>query len=467
MGVSGSEGAAVALFLARQKIPFIGYDFAPLASLEKNFNANHLGYTKAAKKKVFEQLWALREQFACDQNYLKNIANADLIFVSQNWEAYPPNAPLKKLFARAPEKFATLTQLYFALFPGKILAITGTNGKSTTSKLTAEIMLTSRHRTYFTGNDRRNVQILDQVDKWTPRNWLVIEVSNRQLKWPLPRPPEIGVITNVTRNHLDEYGGSFARYAAGKLSLIKNQQKQYFAVLNADDRVTAGFAKKIASTPLFFSTHGAVAEGAWVADGVLWHRSGEKPTRICRVDDLQIRGNHNLANALAALTATRAAGVDWTTIRRNLKAFRGLPQRLEIIAKRGKIQFINDTASTTPESTIAALSSFPAGSVHLICGGDNKGMTYHTLAAAAKKWQLKSVVCLQSPVASELARLLGKQRIAVEIVTDLPAALRAIHPRAMAGDTVLLSPAGAYFCYFAKKIPLGGRGFEQFVKALF
>ncbi|MCK5472136.1 hypothetical protein KAI54_03035, partial [Candidatus Gracilibacteria bacterium] len=143
IGVSGTEGSAVALFLKKLGINFIAHDFAEKAKFKRNFLKNHFGYSAAKREKILKSVLNLKS-LKFQKNYLNGVENADLIFVSQNWEAYSPNEELKGLFTKNPNKFATITQLYFQLFPGKIIAITGTNGKSTTAKLVSEIMLSSR-----------------------------------------------------------------------------------------------------------------------------------------------------------------------------------------------------------------------------------------------------------------------------------------------------------------------------------
>lgn len=464
VGISGTEGAAVALFLRQLKKKFTTHDFSVAAKFERHFSANHFALSKAKREQMLRQLLALPGGINYQDSYLKSIEKADLIFVSQNWEAYSPNLPLQKIFKQNPERFVTLTQLYFQLFPGKIMAITGTNGKSTTSKLIAEIMSQSRLRSYFTGNDRRNVQILDKHKKWHRDDWLIIEVSNRQLKFPLPRAPDVAVITNVTKNHLDEYGGSFENYIAGKFSLIQKQAPKQIAVLNLDNPVTARFLEQTKSTPLPYSLNTKVVHGVYIADNWIIYQN-QKATKVLSLDKIKVPGRHNLSNILAAIAATRAAGVDWSTIRGVIGDFRGLAQRLELVVKKRGVSYINDTASTTPESTIAALQSFTPGTVRLIAGGESKGMDYGELAKAIKNSQTKAVL-LKSPVTDALAKLLKQQGSHFAETTTLQEAVRLANENTKTGDSVVLSPSGAWFCYFADKIPLGGRGFEQFVKTL-
>ncbi len=480
IGVSGTEGAAVALFLQKLGIDFTAHDFSEEKRFERSFKANHFGYPASKREKILKALLESREQINFKNSYLKDIGKADLIFVSQNWEAYSPNGKLKKIFASNPERFATITQLYFQLFPGKILAITGTNGKSTTAKLVSEIMKSSGHssrQSWFTGNDRRNIQILDCLDRWTKKDWLVVEVSNRQLKFPLGRSPDIGLILNVSPNHLDEYDGSFSAYRKGKFSLIADQTKKQIAVLNYDNLSTRQFIKKTKSQAIVYSTEKNLSTGVYIKDGwIVDKRKGvhlparqssrqRMDTKICPLAKIKLLGEHNLSNILAAVAATRSAGVSKKIICENINKFRGIPQRLEFIFEKRGVQFINDSASTTPESTIAALQSFPQGSVSLVAGGESKGMDYTSLAREIKRQEVK-ITLLKSPLANILNKLLKKEKVEFEIVETLQEAILISAKNAGKGSIVLLSPSAAWFCYFAGKIPLGGRGFEKFVKTL-
>lgn len=473
VGISGTEGAAIAAFLQSLGVNFVAHDFSEEKSFRRNFNANHFGYLASKREKLLKKLLA-NKSICFQQNYLKNIEKADLIFVSQNWEAYSPNQKLKTIFKKNSDIFATITQLYFQLFPGKILAVTGTNGKSTTTKLIAEIMLSSRQvvdkssgKIYFTGNDRRNVQILDQLKNWRKTDWLVIEASNRQLKFPLGRAPKIGVVTNVSPNHLNEYIGGFSAYKRGKFQLVANQTKDDVAVLNYDNIITKGFAKKVKSATKMFSTSTSLSTGVYIdKDWIVEKRHAvDSTSKICPLDKIKVLGEHNLSNILAAVAATRSAGISAKIICAAIAKFRGIPQRLEVVLEKSGVRFINDSASTTPESTIAALKSFPAGSVFLIAGGESKGMDYATLAHEIKR-QKTRVILLESPLAKILGSELHKEKISFTLVKTLQEAVKISAQNAAKGDSVLLSPAAAWFCYFAGKIPLGGRGFEQFVKAL-
>jgi len=516
VGVSGTEGSSIAIFLQKLGVSFVAHDFSETEKFKRNFKANHFAYLASKRENILKKLLGLKE-LKLQKQYLKNVEKADLIFVSQNWEAYPSNQKLKKIFAENSQKFATITQLYFQLFPGKIIAVTGTNGKSTTTKLISKIMSASKQKDYqvnnrigkknvewtasrqidvssrqrvdklsrqiwFTGNDRRNTQALNNFKKWKKSDWLVIEISNRQLKFPLGRAPEIGVITNVSPNHLNEYEGSFSAYKRGKFGLISKQRKENIAVLNYDNGPTQQFAKKIKSTHLYYSTKSKLSSGIFIDNGwIICSNKLDKTikqttsrqidvssrqrvdNKICRVDKIKLIGEHNLSNILAAVSATFSAGVDKKIICRTIKKFQGIPQRLELVFEKRGVRFINDSASTTPESTIAALKSFPKKSVNLIAGGESKGLNYKKLSCEIRQQKVQ-VVLLESPLVKFLGDELKKEKVEFKVVKKLQTAVKISAKNATKGEIVLLSPAAAWFCYFANKIPLGGRGFEQFAK---
>lgn len=453
VGISGTEGAEIAQFLKQQKIPFQAHDFSP--NLFRNFKLNHFGLSPAKQKALWENL----QQNKIEPHYLAGIPKADLVFVSQNFAAYPQNRSLQKLYQKSPAKFATLTQLYFKLFPGRILAVTGTNGKSTTTKLCAEILSHTPHKVWFTGNDRRNEQVLTQFDKWTKKDFLVIEVSNRQLNFPLPRSPDFGVLTNITPNHLDEYHNSFATYRKIKFRLIAKQTPPQFAILNATITHPPHLQGQVCPFPN--QQRGvALSPTNWFT----W-RAGKRLTKICPLATLRNPNLANISNTFAAFTATRLAGASFRALRTGLKNFTGLPQRLECVYEKNGVRFLNDSASTTPESTIAALQTFKPGSILLIAGGDSKQMNFAQLAKQIQQSQVRPLL-LKSPAQRLITRELTKLKVPAQTVLTLTEALKLAHKAAKKGDCVLLSPAAAYFCYFQKRLPLGGRGFKQLAKIL-
>ena len=293
------------------------------------------------------------------------------------------------------------------------------------------------------------------------------------------------------------------------------------AVLNHDNLSTRQFLEKTKATPLPYSTDRKLSTGVYIDDNwivdknksVQWTSSRQKPlssrqavdkkkcpvdkiicrsgskqrvdNQICPLDKICLLGKHNLSNILAAVAATLTAGVSKKIICDVVSRFRGIPQRLELVSKKGSVKFVNDSASTTPESTIAALRSFPKNSINLIAGGDTKGMNYTTLAREIQTRKVR-ITLLESPLASILKKLLKKEKVSFEIVKTLQEAVKIsaknaslsakvlseaervtrVGAKTEKGNVVLLSPAAAWFCYFAEKIPLGGRGFEKFVKTL-
>ncbi|MCK5471705.1 hypothetical protein KAI54_00775, partial [Candidatus Gracilibacteria bacterium] len=320
--------------------------------------------------------------------------------------------------------------------------------------------------------------------------------------------PDIGVILNVSPNHLNEYDGSFSAYKKGKFHLIEQQTKNEISILNYDNPITRQFIKKTKGTPLPYSTRRKLSTGIYIDDdwiidkskSVQWTCSQQKTlssrqfnlstrqianknfcqdtsrqlnlssrhrvdNRICPLSKVCLFGEHNISNVLAAIAATLAAEVSKKIICKVVSKFCGIPQRLELVFEKRRVLFVNDSASTTPESTIAALRSFPESSVNLIAGGDTKGVNYAILASEIRRRKVK-ITLLKSPLANILKKLLKKEKVSFEIVKTLQEAVKISAKNATKGDCVLLSPAAAWFCYFTGKIPLGGRGFEKFARTL-
>ena len=246
VGIAGAEGSAVAEFLVAKGLSVTGHDFsADEMEFEKNFNNTHLSLKSEERAAALEHLRSLPLPINLQADYLKEVEDADMIFVSQVWFKYPSNAPLKPLYERGVE-FKTITNLYFELAPCPIISVTGTNGKTTTSNLLKNIFeLWEKEdapgRFYFAGNDRQNVQVLDKLEEMTERDVFLLETSSTQLVLNSQISPHIGIITNITPNHIDDHG-TFENYIKAKESLIMYQGEKDFAVLNFDNAVTLEIA---------------------------------------------------------------------------------------------------------------------------------------------------------------------------------------------------------------------------------
>jgi len=481
VGLASTEGAAIVRFLWDEGVRRLTvHDFQPADRAEAAFRQFHVGMPPAERERVWQELAAMPIERRFGERYLEGIAAADAIFAPQAWYLYSPNLPALADRRAAGVPFHGITGLYFDLAPARILAVTGSNGKSTTSRLAETILRLTDQTIYYAGNERRSVQVLHRLREMRGSDWLVLEVSNRQLMDADPRP-RIGVVTNVLPNHLDEHGGSMEAYAAVKRKLVARQGPGDAAVLSADNPATRAMAEGLAGDVYWFSRSGPVPRGAWLEGGRIRlrveeggtapHASATSDTAAIDVGPISLMrlpGAHNVDNALAAVTAAFLAGASVDAIRRGLAAFRGLRHRLQFVWRAGGVDYYDDLNSTTPQATAAALDSLDAPIV-LIAGGDDKGLDFGALAdrVAAKARRL---ILLPGPGSERIAAAVSARSGAAPVPIDrfetlgeaVAAAVRGARP----GDRVLLSPGCPAF--FSRHYLAGGDelGFRALLRDL-
>lgn len=439
VGLAGAEGAAVARFLVHHGVTNLtAHDSATLDAFEKNVRLSHVGLSPRERTARVRELLSLPMKRCLGGDYLEAIEDAEVVFLPQGWFLYPANDRIRPLRESGTVIFSQMTELYFRLSPCPIAAVTGTNGKSTTTRLLSDLVGASPRPHLFAGNDRRNVQVLDQLETFDRSGVLVLEVSNRQLIDLAPRP-HVAIVTNVTPDHVEEHG-SFARYIDVKRKLVAQQTSADHAILNADDPVSSRF--ETAARVLRFSLRPLVGDGAFLdaEQRLVLRLDGEAHVLMAR-RDLPVRGDHNVANALAASLAARVLGVDIDTIRHVLASFQGIQLRLQRVAEIEGVAFYNDVKATTPEAALAAVSAFDEP-LHVIVGGGDKGLDYARLAQEIVK-RARHLVVLESPGGTRVSEAVtaagGVQRIST--VSDLATAVATARAHAAPGDVVLLSPA--------------------------
>lgn len=459
VGVAGTEGAALLQYLHQKypKVSLVAHNSGPRQQFIKAFRLTHIALGKANALQAAQDILELENVRYCfGDEYLSDLDEADTIFVPQSWYLYKENAVLEGY----REKFRSITRLYFDLFPGKIIGVTGSNGKTTTTNFIAEVMQRFHPQTLFSGNDRRANQVLSQIEESSAEDWLVLEISNRQLMIDLGKSPDIGVITNITPNHLQEYE-NFAAYARCKASLLQHQTEDQWSVLNWDDPESRKLIEIDGGETFPFSTKEQLSRGVFVHFGKIIVKHADEKQEVMPVADFPLKGEHNLSNALATIAACYLADVPLAEIAQTLRSLEPIPQRMEFVQKVQQVEYYNDTASTVPESTIAAIKALKKedGKLILIAGGSSKGSEYQQLAETIDE-HVATVLFLKSPVAEELSSFVNKaEQFSYELLQE---AVQKAQEISTPNDVVLFSPAAEYFVYFKDKMP-GYKNFRHMV----
>ena len=340
---------------------------------------------------------------------------------------------------------------------GPIVAITGSNGKTTTTTLTGEIMTAGGFSALVGGNI--GTPAIALAERATPESVIVLEVSSFQLETIHSFRPKVAVILNVTPDHLDRHR-TFEAYVDAKARILENQQSADLAVLNAADPTCVAMAARTKAQVFWFSRQKEVQQGAWVLDGNILFRDGAQQRKIMLVSEIPLKGAHNLENVLAAVCAGALMGCAAEKIRQAVREFKAVEHRLEYVATIRGVDYYNDSKATNVDATIKALESFPAN-IHLILGGKDKGSDY-TLLNDLLRQRVKRVYTIGAAAAKIESQIKGVEVVHADTVEN---ALRKANAVAEPGDVVLLAPACASFDQF-KNYEQRGQVFKQIVRAL-
>jgi len=343
---------------------------------------------------------------------------------------------------------------------GEIIAITGSNGKTTTTTLVGEILKAAGMPTLIGGNI--GLPVTAMVAESTPETWSVLEVSSFQLETVETFKPKIAMVLNITPDHLDRHG-TFENYWAAKARITEFQTADDFLVLNAEDVKTQLVAAKTKAQIFWFSGKRRIKQGAFVHGDSIFFLSKESgmPEPIMPVAEIPLAGAHNVENVLAAVCAAKLAGVDTATIRSAVGAFKAVEHRLEFVRDLDGVRYFNDSKATNVDATVKAVESF-AGGIHLILGGKDKDSDYTVLALLLRE-RVKTVITIGSAAEKIERELAGLVKI--ESAETMDRAVAYAHSVAAAGDTVLLAPACASFDQF-ENYGHRGRVFKELVQAL-
>jgi len=378
----------------------------------------------------------------------------DLIVVSPG---VPVDAPPLVQARALGETVIGEVELAARFLPGPIVAITGSNGKTTTTTLTGEIMAAGGFPTAVGGNI--GTPAVSLIERATAETVVVLEVSSFQLETIQTFRPKVAVVLNITPDHLDRHR-TFEAYTNAKARIFENQQAEDFAVLNADDPTCAGLASRTRAQVFWLSRKEEVKQGACVRDGRVLFRDAKGQHEIMLASEIPLKGGHNVENVLAAVCVGALMGCEPASIGQAVREFEAVEHRLEYVATIRGVEYYNDSKATNVDATIKALESFPAN-VHLILGGKDKDSDYTQLNELLRQ-RVKRVYTIGAAAEKIESQIKG---VEIDHSETLETALRRAAVTAVAGDIVLLAPACASFDQF-RNYEHRGRVFKEVVRAL-
>ncbi len=369
--------------------------------------------------------------------------NLDLVVIS-------PGVPTKAIPLRYAERAGAEVigevELASRYLKGRIVAITGTNGKTTTTSLIGELLKDAGMPTQVGGNI--GTPLISLVESSRDDGWTVVELSSFQLETIKEFHPTVALVLNVTPNHMDRYE-SFTDYAAAKHRIFMNQGPGDVAILNADDEVVSSWASGLRAHVARFSVKKQVEDGLFLRGREIVSRSATRERVLLMSDEMKLRGLHNVENVLAALAAGIACGAAPESMRRTISRFEPVEHRLEFVLEIGGVGFYNDSKATSVDATLKALEAFggeeEAGKIVLILGGRGKKAPYAPLAALIQQRVRKLILIGED--AATIANELGNFAES-ELATDMKDAVTRSFDAAQPGDVVLLAPACASFDMF-------------------
>ena len=428
VGATAIEGSAILEFLWNHNIRTITtHDFCEQKDMVRNFSKSNPRLTTEERKVRLDILKHSNLTVHFKDTYLEGIENADLIFAGQAWYKYECNFPKLQDAKQSGIPLKTIINLYLDLFPGTTIGITGSNGKTTVSSLTHRLLTaTTKHNVYISGNIDSEAQSLNKITNASPNDFLILEISNRQLKLLGGSHPDFALITNITENHLDEHE-NIEEYAKIKFKICQNSHP----ILNNKDPLTKKHLPETLN-PTWFNNPDILKEFKLESK------------------DLKIPGTHNLENLYAALHILKTLKthdlieLNPAQIKSSLNSFTSIPKRLEIIGEKNNVKIINDLSSTTPISTLAAIEAFQDHTFSIVIGCNHKGSDYGELIKKLKELTLTGILqkifLLPGTIAETLKEDHNFKLLPIQEVTNFEEIAKLTSPTI--GEYLLISPSG-------------------------
>lgn len=429
-----------------KKVAIIGIGVSNLPLLEYFYDLNArvtIFDSKESNQISVEAMQKIEKygfEFIGGKDSLSRLKGFDIIFRS------PSCMPDRPELVEAVENGAVLTseiEMVLKLAPCKVIGVTGTEGKTTTTTLINEIVKKSGRKTYLGGNMGK--PIFTKIRNVKPENIIILELSSFQLS-DMDISPDISVVTNIYPDHLNVHK-SYEEYREAKKNIFKHQSENGIVVLNYDNEFTREFAKEANGKVIFFSSKEKLDDGFIYdkADGTIKYCKDGVRRHIMKKEDIKLRGIHNYENICAALAATSSI-VDVDTQVKAIEEFTGVEHRLEFVRELNNVKWYNDSIGTSPASTIAGLNSFDEDII-LLAGGSDKGLDYKEVGKAIAR-KVRALI-LTGPTSEKIEnatkQALNGKSIEIYYTSNMQESVNLAKEIAKAGDVVLLSPASASF----------------------
>ena len=354
-------------------------------------------------------------------------------------------------------------EVFFEVCPCPILAVTGSDGKTTTTTIIARLLQAAGHKVHLGGNIGH--PLLSEADDIRPEDWAVVELSSFQLL-TMRRSPRIAVLTNLAPNHLDIHT-DMAEYINAKAALLDYQSSDGTAVCNWDNDITRELSGRTRGKVFYFTRNPdhPPAAGCFLRGEAIWYRDENGEREVLPLADILLPGVHNVENCMAAICAVQGLVPDGV-IRDFARTFGGVEHRIELVRERRGVRWYNDSIASSPSRTMAGLRSFQS-KVILIAGGKDKGISYAPLGPVINEHVKLLILCGATAGAIRTAAVEAENYEGLEIheAADYPAAVTLAAERAGEGDVVILSPASTSFDRF-KNFEERGQVFKELVRAL-
>ena len=425
----GREGISVALLLASLD--------AEVTVLDKDSAVKNRREAAELTKKGIN--------FRGGRNYLDNLTSFDIIVRSPGVSLQLPEIKKAK---RKNIEITSPTKLFFELSPTKkIIAVTGTKGKSTTASLIYHLLKTHLKKVHLAGN--MGVSPLAMLPKLKATDTVVLELSSFQLE-DLEQGPQIAVFLEIVPEHLDRHR-TFAKYLAAKLNLATHQKKTDWLVVSKDLSSTKIVLRHSKARNLAVSEKQVLRRGVYLIGEEIVYRDVKTGKRhvVAKLSDIKLRGRHILANVLPAIAAAMLAGLPYAKVAKRLQGFKPLPNRLEIVREKDDVLFVNDSYATTPEAAAAGVGAFPDRPVALIAGGVHKGGDLRVVARAVKRETVVWVSLIGKSAGKFKATFAREQvKVPTKSFASFEEAIKTAYNKVQDNGVVLLSPACASFDMF-------------------